>query len=113
MVKTDFLLNYIDDVTLRQRIEKQLNKVEASNRFSKAVCFGNSSEFSIATAEEQNIANNSKRLIQNAIIFWNYMFITKKLQQAFSQKEKDEIPSALNGTKWFVHAMGLKNNFVF
>ncbi len=39
MIKTDFLLNYIDDVTLRQRIEKQLNKVEASNRFSKAVFF--------------------------------------------------------------------------
>jgi TnpA family transposase len=98
MIKTDFLLNYIDDVTLRQRIEKQLNKVEASNRFSKAVFFGNSSEFTVATAEEQNIANNSKRLIQNAIILWNYMYITKKLQQASSQKEKDEILMALKNS---------------
>ncbi len=98
MIKTDFLLNYIDDVTLRQRIEKHLNKVEASNKFSKAVFFGNSSEFTVATAEEQNIANNSKRLIQNAIILWNYMFITKKLQQAQNQKEKDEILSALKNS---------------
>ena len=72
IMKTDFLLNYIDDVGLRQRIEKQLNKVEASNKFSKAVFFGNSSEFTVATVEEQNIANNSKRLIQNAIILWHY-----------------------------------------
>jgi len=85
-------------MALRQRIEKQLNKIEASNRFSKAVFFGNNSEFTVATAEEQNIANNSKRLIQNAIILWNYMYITKKLQQAPSKKEKDEILDALKNS---------------
>ena len=57
IIKTNFLLNYIDDVKLRQRIEKQLNKVEASNKFSKAVFFGNSNEFTVATVEEHNIAN--------------------------------------------------------
>jgi len=98
IMKTDFLLNYIDDVTLRQRIEKQLNKVEASNKFSKAVFFGNSSEFSVATVEEQNIANNSKRLIQNAIILWNYMYITKKLQQAKNKSEKDNIIDTLKSS---------------
>jgi len=77
IIKTDFLLNYIDDVKLRQRIEKQLNKVEASNRFSKAVFFGNNQEYTVSTVEEQNIANNSKRLIQNSIILWNYLYITK------------------------------------
>ena len=68
IIKTDFLLTYIDDVGLRQRIEKQLNKVESANRFSKAVFFGNNAEFIFATQEEQNIANNCKRLIQNAVI---------------------------------------------
>ena len=98
IMKTDFLLIYIDDVKFRQRIEKQLNKIEASNKFSKAVFFGNSSEFTVATVEEQNIANNSKRLIQNAIILWNYMFITKKLEQAVNNKEKDEILAALKNS---------------
>ena len=45
IIKTDFLLNYIDDMTLLQRIEKQLNKIEASNRFSKAVLFGNNCSY--------------------------------------------------------------------
>jgi TnpA family transposase len=97
IIKTDFLLNFIDDVKLRQRIEKQLNKVEASNRFSKAVFFGNNQEFTVSTAEEQNIANNSKRLIQNAIILWNYLYLTKKLQQA-NKKEKDEIFDSLKNS---------------
>jgi len=98
IIKTDFLLNYIDDVTLRQRIEKQLNKVEASNRFSKAVFFGNNQEYTVSTAEEQNIANNSKRLIKNAIILWNYLYITKKLQLARTQAEKDDILKALKNS---------------
>jgi len=98
IIKTDFLLNYIDDVKLRQRIEKQLNKVEASTKFSKAVFFGNSNEFTVATVEEQNIANNSKRLIQNSIILWNYLFITKKLQQAQNKNEMKEILKALKNS---------------
>jgi TnpA family transposase len=98
IIKTNFLLNYIDDVKLRQRIEKQLNKIESSNKFSKAVFFGNNQEFTVSTIEEQNIANNSKRLIQNAIILWNYLYLTKKLQQV-NLIEKEEILKALkNGS---------------
>ena len=98
IIKTDFLLTYIDDVELRQRIEKQLNKVEASNRFAKAIFFGNNAEFMFASQEEQNIANNCKRLIQNAVILWNYLYINKKLQQAKSQSQKDEIIEALKNS---------------
>ena len=98
IIKTDFLLTYIDNVELRQRIEKQLNKVEASNKFSKAVFFGNNAEFQVSTAEEQNIANNSKRLIQNSIILWNYLYMSKKIQQAKSQKEKDAIIQAIQNS---------------
>lgn len=83
---------------LRQRIEKQLNKVEASNKFSKAVFFGNNAEFQVSTVEEQNIANNSKRLIQNSIILWNYLYMSKKMQQAKSQKEKEEIMQAIQNS---------------
>lgn len=98
LIKTIFLLTYIDDVELRQRIEKQLNKVEASNRFSKAVFFGNNAEFIFASQEEQNIANNCKRLIQNAVILWNYLYIEKKLRDAKSQVQKDEIIDAIKNS---------------
>ncbi|PHR71089.1 MAG: transposase [Arcobacter sp.] len=91
IIKTDFLLNYIDDVELRQRIEKQLNKVESSNKFSKAVFFGNNTEFTVATIEEQNIANNCKRLIQNSIILWNYLYMSQKLNITSNKEEKKEI----------------------
>jgi TnpA family transposase len=85
-------------VELRQRIEKQLNKIEASNRFSKAVFFGNNAEFIFASQEEQNIANNCKRLIQNSVILWNYLYIDKKLRDAKSQIQKDEIIDAIKNS---------------
>lgn len=39
IIKSIYILTYFDDVELRQRIEKQLNKVELSNKFSKAIFF--------------------------------------------------------------------------
>ena len=41
IIKTRFILRYLDDVAFRQAIEKQLNKGESSNKFSRAISFGN------------------------------------------------------------------------
>ncbi len=98
IIKTDFLLQYIDDVELRQKVEKQLNKVENANKFSKAVFFGNNSEFQVATTEEQNIANNCKRLIQNCVILWNYLYMSKKIEDAKSDKEREDIIKSLKNS---------------
>lgn len=53
IIKSDFILRYIDDVELRQAIEKQLNKVELANRFTRAVAVGNPREFTQGDKEEQ------------------------------------------------------------
>jgi len=43
--KSLFILKYRDDCLFRQSIEAQLNKVESSNKFSKAISFGHNQEF--------------------------------------------------------------------
>ena len=77
IIKSIFLLKYIDDVTLRQVIEKQLNKLESANKFLKAVFYGNNQEFSQETKDEQLVAEGCKRLIANAIILWNYLYLSE------------------------------------
>jgi len=79
LIKTQFILTYYDDLELRQRIEKQLNKVELSNRFSKAVFFANNQEFQDGSREEQEIATACKVLIQNAIVLWNALTLSQRL----------------------------------
>ena len=78
---------YIDDVELRQAIEKQLNRIELANRFTRAVAVGNPREFTNGEKEEQEIAESCNRLIKNSIICWNYMYLEKKLQKSDSQEQ--------------------------
>lgn len=91
IIKTLFLLEYMDDVELRQAIEKQLNIVELTHRFSRAVFFGNNQEFEAETKEEQERVAGCKQLIQNAIVLWNYLFLSEKLAKTTDLVERSEM----------------------
>lgn len=86
IIKTIFLLRYIDELELRQMIEKQLNKIENANKFAKAVFFGNNQEFNYGAKIEQDKAEGCKRLIENSIICWNYLYLSNLL---FSSKDEN------------------------
>ena len=97
LIKTQFILTYYDDLELRQRIEKQLNKVELANRFSKAVFFANNQEFQDGTREEQEIATACKVLIQNAIVLWNTLYLSQRLSSTSNTEEQREMLNAITG----------------
>ncbi len=91
IIKSLFILKYYDDVELRQSIEKQLNLVELSHKFAKAIFFGNNQEFNVQSKEEQEIIVNCRRLIQNAIILWNYLYISDLLIKTKDIKKQKAI----------------------
>ncbi len=66
----------LHELPLRQHIEKLLSRIELSNKFSKAVFFDKNQEFDVPTSEEQTIVVACKSLIQNAIVLWNYLYLT-------------------------------------
>jgi TnpA family transposase len=97
--KSDFILRFIDDVELRQTIEKQLNKGESANKFSKAISFGNNHDFLYGEKVEQEIAEGCRRLIKNAIICWNYLYLSQKIAQEEDIKHRQELLAAVqNGS---------------
>ncbi len=97
--KTLFILKYVDDVEYRQAIEKQLNKVESSNKFSRAVSYGHSQEFVQSEKEDQEIAEGCRRLIKNAIICWNYLYLDRELDRQPDQAHRDALLNAMrNGS---------------
>ena len=99
VIKSAFILKYIDDVELRQAIEKQLNKSESSNKFSRAVAFGNNQEFLYAEKVEQEIAEGCRRLIKNAIICWNYLYLSQKIaDESDEDRRQNLIASVRNGS---------------
>ena len=91
IIKSLFILRYIDDLELRQAIEKQLNKVEQANKFTRAVAVGNPNEFTQAEKEEQEIAEACNRLIKNCIICWNYLYLTHKLARTTDAQSRENL----------------------
>jgi len=88
LVKTYYILNYAEDVLLRQKIEKQLNRIELSNKFSKAVFFANSQEFRVGSTSEQRIIVACQSLIQNCIVLWNYLYLSHLLLDQDKEERK-------------------------
>ena len=76
---------------MRQKVEKQLNKVELSNKFSKAVSFANNQEFKSGSKEEQEIISGCSMLIQNAIVLWNYLYLSKLIINLQTLAEKQHM----------------------
>ena len=93
--KTLFILKYVDELEFRQAIEKQLNKVEGSNKFSRAVSFGHSQEFIQSEKEDQEIAEACRRLIKNAIVCWNYIYLSRELAAEKNEERKAQLLEAI------------------
>ncbi len=96
IIKTIYIFTYLDDVVLRQQIEKQLNKIESSNKFAKAVFFANSQEFRAGSTEEQMLIVACRSFIQNCIVLWNYLYLSQVLVE---QPDKDARMSLLQTIK--------------
>ena len=91
ILKSLHILQYIDDLNLRQIIQKQLNKIERSHRFSNAVFFANGGEMIFPTRQEQRIAEACKRLIKSAIICWNYLYLSKKVSLLSKDQQRETL----------------------
>jgi len=94
MAKTLHVLRFTDDLEMRQDNRKSGNAIESSNRFSSAIFFANGGEMIYLTRTEQQIADACKNLIKNAIICWNYLYLTRKTQQAKNPAQAEELIKA-------------------
>lgn len=79
--RTLYILNFIDDVTLRQSVQKALNRGEAYHRFRRAIAYVNSGKLRVRTEAEQQIWNECSRLIANAVIYYNAAISSRVLEQ--------------------------------
>ena len=70
-----------------------------SHYFTNAISLGNSREIIQPEKQEQEIAEGCKRLIKNAIICWNYLYLSQKLEEMNDPKKRDALLQAVvNGS---------------
>ena len=87
--RTLYILEFIDDVGLRQCVQKALNRGEAYHRFRRAVAFVNGGKFRVKTEDEQQIWNECSRLITNAVIYYNTVLLSRVYEQKQEAGDQD------------------------
>ncbi|MFC6280023.1 MULTISPECIES: Tn3 family transposase [Polaromonas] len=100
--RTLHIVNFIDDVQLRQRVQKALNRGEAYHRFRRAIAYVNAGKFRVKTEGEQQIWNECSRLIANAVIFYNTALLSRVYEQklAAGDLEAAELVKKVSPVAW-------------
>src|ERR1017187_5428174 len=102
IARTLYILDFIDDVTLRQSVQKALNRGEAYHRLRRAIGYVNSGKFKVKTEAEQQVWNECSRLIANAIIYYNTLLLSRvyEQKQAANDREAMAILSGVSPVAW-------------
>ena len=102
LCRTLYILDFIDDVGLRQSVQKALNRGEAYHRFRRAIAYVNSGKFRVKTEAEQQVWNECSRLIANAVIYYNSVLLSRVYEQkrAAGDQEALEIIRGMSPIAW-------------
>jgi TnpA family transposase len=85
MIKAKYLLDYIDDESLRGYVQRALNRGEAYHQLRRAVASVNGNRFRGLSDDEIDLWNECARLLTNAIIYFNSKILSLLLTY-FGQK---------------------------
>ena len=109
ILRTKYLLDFIDDPALRQNVQKALNRGESYHRMRRAISYVNSGKFRVKSEAEQQIWNECSRLIANAIIYYNTLLLSRVYEQKAAAGDLDAIKilQCISPVAWrHVHFMG-------
>jgi TnpA family transposase len=86
-----YLLDYIDSPSLRQNVQKALNRGESYHQLRRAVSFASFGKLRFKTEYEQDLWSECSRLIANCIIFYNASVLSRLLEH---QKQAGDTQAA-------------------
>jgi TnpA family transposase len=111
--QTIHILDFIDDLELRQSVQKALNRGEAYHRMRRAISYVNAGKFRVKTEAEQQIWNECSRLIANAIIYYNTLLLSRVYEHKLAANDQNaiEILKGISPVAW--RNVNLIGNFDF
>jgi TnpA family transposase len=89
VVRTAFIMRYLHDAKLRDRIQLQLNRGEGRHALTKRLFFGNNGVFRTGEADELMNKVSALSVLSNAVLVWNttrMAEIVGALEQTSGQK---------------------------
>jgi TnpA family transposase len=86
ILKSLYILNYIDDIKTRQAVRAALNRGEAYHQLCRAIAFMNGGRLRGITELELELWNECARLIASAVIFYNAYILSLLLERTIDDK---------------------------
>ena len=85
LLKTIYLLRYLDDEPLRRQVERQLNRGEGRHKLAKYVFFMEQGQFRRGDYDQIMSKASCLSLISNAMLIYNTLLIEEVLEEAESE----------------------------
>ena len=92
IIKSLYLLDYIDSPPLRRNVNQALNRGENYHQLRRAIAYANWGKLRFKSEYEQQIWNECSRLLTNCILYYNISILSNLLERKESAGAKDEIP---------------------
>ena len=86
LLKSIYLLNYINDIQIRQGVRKALNRGEGYHQLYNAISYINGGRFRGKTELEIEVWNECTRLIASSIIYYNAYILSLLLNEPQDEK---------------------------
>jgi TnpA family transposase len=77
IVRTTFILRYLNDAKLRDRVQLQLNRGEGRHALSKRISFGNQGVYRTGDVDELMNKVSTLSVLSNAVLVWNTLRISE------------------------------------
>ena len=88
IIKTQYILRYLTDETLRRTVQRQLNKGEYRHKLPRRIFFADQGAFTTGDYEEIMNKASCLSLVSNAVLYWNTLKINNLVQDLRQQGEE-------------------------
>ena len=104
IIRSLYLLDYVDEASLRRNVHRALNRGEAYHRMRKAIAYAHGGRFRVHSQQEQELWNECARLLANAVVHYNGMLLSAVLKELEKKGSKRAIEvlfeTSCNCSRW-------------
>lgn len=87
IIKSIYLLDYINSPVLRRNVQVALNRGEAYHQLRRAIAYAHGGRFRVRSQHEQELWNECSRLVANAVVYYNALVLSEALDELERRSE--------------------------
>jgi TnpA family transposase len=102
IIRSLYLLDYIDSPVLRRNVQRALNRGEAYHQLRRAIAYAHGGRYRVHSQHEQEIWNECSRLVGNAVVYYNALILSEALAELEARGElaSAEVLKRVSSVAW-------------